>query len=233
MNPEIVEILETIEAFSARRSFGSFLAETCREKILLSIAGVSLVAAVVLVFIESLRLFGFIAGALFLLSLVALVLVQASSMVAAFHTPLKGYAKAAEARFRQRIEYVSSLSTFSAEALEATRSTLESDTARMQARLGLLVGAVEKAGFIPAALALYYAASKVYSGAASFPSTLLMSFVFGLYAGAFLGHRLIEALRYNISCVGEAKDVALRREVLQRPNNRFQPTGQASRMAGY
>lgn len=232
MSPEVGKILETIESFSTRRSFGSFLAESRREKALLSVAGASLMAAVILVFIENFQVYGLIAGTVFLLSLVALVLVQASSMVAAFHTPLKGYAKAARTRFKQRVEYVSSLSTFSVAALETTRSMLESDTARMQARLGLLVGAVEKAGFIPAALALYYAASKVYSGAATFPSTLLMSFVFGLYAGAFLGHRLIDALRYNISCVDEAKDVALRRELLHMPNNRFQPTNLASGSVG-
>ncbi|MCC5811793.1 MAG: winged helix-turn-helix transcriptional regulator [Ectothiorhodospiraceae bacterium] len=35
---------------------------------------------------------------------------------------------------------------------------LENDTGRMQRRLSMLVGAVEKVGFIPAGIALYYAA---------------------------------------------------------------------------
>lgn len=219
MSPEVKDILQTIEKFSANRKFGSIFAETRLEKALLGVAGSALVVTLGLLFVQSLQTFAFIAGLVFLLALVALILVQATTLVAAFHKPLKGYAEAAERRLKERLAYIAQLSVFSSESLEATRKAIENDTGRMQARLGLLVGAVEKAGFIPAGIALYYAATKAQLDGTSFPASLLMAFVFGLYSGSYLGHRLLESLRFNINCLEEAQEASLRREALHQKNN--------------
>lgn len=219
MSSDLAVILSTVEKFSTRRKFGSFLAETKIEKGLLLLAGATLLASVVLLFIERFRTAALVAGLIFLLTVIVLLLVQASMLVATFHTPLKGYAVKAEARLKERMSFISELAAFSPENLGLAKKTLSSDTDRMQRRLGILVGAVEKAGFIPAGLALYYAAVKAQSGVNELPANLLMAFVFGLYAGAFLGHRLIEALRFNIECLEEAHEMSLQREQFHRPNS--------------
>lgn len=217
MPSEVAQILKTIEDHSTFQSVGSFLAETRLEKLLVYVAAVSLVLSIVLLFIGPLRSVGLVVGLVFLLTVVVLTLVQAFSVIVAVRHPLAGYAKAARARLEARSNYVSALAVFSSEGLLTAKKALESDTGRMQKRLGMLVGAVEKVGFIPAGATLYYAALQA-SSSTQLPANLLMAFVFGLYAGAFLGHRLIEALRFNSSCIEEAYELCQSRERFGKPN---------------
>lgn len=117
MQSEVARILKTIEDHSVGQGFGSFLAQTKSEKLLLIIAALSCVLSVVLLFIEPLRAVGLVAGLVFLLTVISLSLVQAFSLVAAFRRPLSGYAEAAQARLNKRNEYICSLAAFSPEGL--------------------------------------------------------------------------------------------------------------------
>jgi len=217
VSSELTEILKTIEKFSNNRKLGSSLAETKLEKALIFLAGAALVASITLLFIDRLRPAAFVAGLIFLLTLIAYTLTQAFMVAATVYAPLKGYAIKAEARLKERATFISELAAFSPENINQAKKALSSDTERMQKRLGMLVGAVEKAGFIPAGLALYYAALKVQSGVNGFAANLLMAFIFGLYVGAFLGHRFIESIRFNITCLEEAHEISLQREKFYRP----------------
>ena len=212
MSSDVKNIFRTVEKHSARRSFRSYLGDTKLERSLVVVAALSLVFAVVGVFVNELQVLALVAGLTFLLSIILLVLAQGYSIVATFHTPLRGYAEEAERRMDERAAFVSELASFSSDGLSIAKGTMANDALRVQKRLSLLIGAVEKAGFIPAGLALYYAAVKAQSGSDELPANLLMAFVFGLYGGAFLGHRIVEALNYNISCVNDAYEIVLRRE---------------------
>lgn len=92
--------------------------------------------------------------------------------------------------------------------------SLEGDASRIQKRLYSLVGAVEKAGFIPAAIALYFASTKIMAGSTDLSANFLTGAIFGLYGGAFLGHRIVEALSVSVSCQQEAKDMSEKRKQL-------------------
>ncbi|MBA3979885.1 MAG: hypothetical protein C0462_04700 [Alcanivorax sp.] len=223
---EVVSILKAVEQFAVQRGFWSSFAETKLEKFLLLIATVSLALAIPLVFVEPLRNVALLAGLVFLLSVLALVLVQAFVIVATLHSPLKGYAEAAAGRLKQRADFVSSLGKFPSESLSLAKRILESDAQQIQQRIGLLIGAIEKIGFIPAGLALYYAALQAPPDTANMPSNILMAFVLGLYGGAFIGHRLVGALRFNVTCLEEAQAISVRREALHQPSKRLQPAGQ-------
>jgi len=96
--------------------------------------------------------------------------------------------------------------------LHVVKLAIERDTGRMQQRIEMLVGSLAKVGFIPAGVALYFAAVQS-SSEAQIPSIILMAFVFGLYLGAFWVQRVIDILRFNGLCISEAYELSLSREI--------------------
>lgn len=212
MSPEVTEIFKAVEKYSSQRNAGSYFGESTVEKWLGRIALPLLFIAIIGIFVPKFQTLALGAGLAFLLTSILLVLAQGYSIVSMFHSPLRGYAAEAERRMLDRVSFVSELTSFSSDGLSIAKGAMASDVLRFQKRLALLIGAIEKAGFIPAGLALYYAAVKAQSGSDELPANLLMAFVFGLYGGAFLGHRLVEALNYSISCVDDAYEIVLRRK---------------------
>lgn len=209
---EVTSIFKTVEKYSSRYGFSADFGASKSERWLGRAALLFLSIAIPSIFVAQLQIVALGASFAFLLSSILLFLAQGQSIVSTFHAPLKGYADGAERRLRDRTRFVSELGSFSSVGLSMVKVAMENDTLRIQKRLGLLIGVVEKAGFIPAGLALYYAAVEATSGSDALPANLLMAFVFGLYVGAYLGHRLVEALSYSMSCVDEAFEIALKRE---------------------
>lgn len=211
MNQEVERIFQTVEEFSSSKHFGPFVAESSHERGLLFIVLFSLAATTVLLFVEPLQLWAIVSGLIFLLSMITLALAQARSALLTFRTPLKGYASVAGSRLKRRIEYIEQLSTFSPESLQLASKALEADASRMKKRLYSLVGAIDKAGFIPAGLALYFASTKIVAGDSDLSVNVLTAFIFGLYGGALLGHRMAELLSVNVTCIQEAQTISARR----------------------
>ncbi|MBY6031544.1 hypothetical protein KUV59_00005 [Marinobacter daepoensis] len=214
MDREVQSILETVEKFSSSQKLGPISADSKTEIVLFVVAGLSLIATFVFIFYEPLQIIAVIAGLVFLLSMVALAVAQAISAVSVIRAPLRGYASAAGARLQKRVAYIEQLALFSPESLQIACQALESDTSRMHKRLYSLMGAIDKAGFIPAGLALYFSSTKILAGDADFSANILMAFIFGLYSGSFLGHRIIELLSMNVACMQEARAIALKRRDL-------------------
>ncbi|MGY6276902.1 hypothetical protein [Methylomonas sp. MgM2] len=215
LTPEVQQIFFTIEKFSSSRRSPIF-GESRPERILLALVVMSFVATLSLLFYKPLQFWAIVSGLVFLLSIVSLAVVQGVSTLNTLRTPLRGYASRLESRLKHRIEYIENLAAFSPESLQVAWQALESDATRIQKRLYGLVGAVDKAGIIPAGLALYFAATKIVAGASDFSTNIFTAFIFGLYAGAFVGHRTVELLAVNINCLQEAYDIAKRRSELGR-----------------
>ncbi len=207
MNPEVKSILEAIEKHSTSQKIGSIFAESRTEKRLIVLAIISFFLTLLLSLI-SWEIWAIYAGIIFLLAMISLTIVQTITTVHTFKRPLSGYASGAEIRFSNRMQFIQELATYSPDGLRSTTLALKNDVSRMQKRLYSLVGATDKAGFIPAGITLYYAASKISSGNEDIAVNMLMAFVFGLYGGAFLVNRIIDSLSVNISCLEEAQSIA-------------------------
>ncbi len=74
-----------------------------------------------------------------------------------------------------------------------------------------MLGAIDKAGIIPAGLALYFAAANLGQGTTSITAYILAAFVMGLYIGAFIINRVVESLKFQMECVEEACSIATQR----------------------
>lgn len=217
LEQEVKEILKAIEDYSTNVSLWSIIAETELEKVILSIAAVSLVITVALSFIDGYKIWSVLSGLIFLMTAIILSVVGALDIVTSIKKPLEGYSELVKSRIAERIKFVQKLGGYSPEALEFTLKTLKRDMARIQERLYVLVGTTKKVGFIPAGIAFYFAATKTLAGESDVAANLLMAFVFGIYGGAFLVHRMIEALSINATLLEEAKAIADLRDTIKNP----------------
>lgn len=204
MTSEVQEILLKVENFSSEKSLHGVFAESSTERSLLIVLLISFVTMSVLFIFKSLHFWALISGLIFIFALVGLVVVQALEVVVFNGSPLKGFAKQTSHRLDIRSAFIDDLASYKPEDLRQTVEALERDVSKIQRRLYIMVGAVEKVGFIPAAIALYFAGSKIVAGESDASANLLACFVLGFYGAAFLGHRLIELLSINIVCLREA-----------------------------
>lgn len=206
MNKDVVEILGVIENTDVNRGAPIF-SDFKYEKPLFISGAFSLFLTVIL-FLLDLQVPGVFLGVIFLFILLTYSLAQALSVYIFIRLPLKGYAVRAERRFQLRSEFVERLTRFHPESLLAVEKFVERDAKRIKGTLQTLLGAFDKAGFIPAGLALYYASTKIDSGDSAFLANLLASFVLGLYGGAFLVNRVAESLLFNLECLEEAREIS-------------------------
>lgn len=215
MSSEVKLIFLAIENCSSAPSSDLFLAERRRERWWFLSAIGTFTCCILLLCFESTRAYSLLAGLIFLLIMIGYTIDQTFSIVKTFKHPLAGFADAALQRLEFRNVHVSALARFSSEGLHTVKIALDSDVSRMQKRIGMLIGAVEKVGFIPAGLTLCYAALQT-SPSIQFAANILTAFVFGLYIGAFWVHRFIDTLCFNVSCIEEAYDLSLSREQFQK-----------------
>ncbi|WP_020210908.1 hypothetical protein [Gilvimarinus chinensis] len=206
MNKEVGEILRVIEKSPINRS-QSLFSDFKHEKTLLILGSLTLVSTVVL-FTLGMQFGGVLLGIVFVFILLIYSLIQVLYFYGIFRSPLNGYAVRAENRLQARIQFIGELAKFPPESLLLVSQFFERDAKRIKGRLQTLLGAFEKAGFIPAALALYFASTKIGSGDSALFANVLVSFVLGLYLGAFLVNRVAESLLFNLECLGEAREIS-------------------------
>lgn len=213
MTKEISMILELIESFDENMKTSEWTSDnTIFQKSLICINILSLIATLLFVFVKSFQVYAWLPAVILAIAFLLLIFSWVVALVRDVRNPLKGYAKAGGRRFEAYSDFKVQLSRFGSANLDATKKFIEKDTLRIRTRLQRLVGAVESAGYIPAALALYFAASQVVSDKNASPSILLMAFVLGLYIGAYLGHRIIERMNFYIECLQEAYEIAVKEE---------------------
>lgn len=213
MNTEVREIFELIEKSAETKAKAlDFFAETLIEKILAVVSLVSLLLGVVMIQFETTQNFAIISGVVFLFASVIYSLINGRKNTAGFVNPLSGFAEIWEERLKAREEYIELLSKFSTEKLKIAANTIESHIARIEKTLGIVMGAVNKAGVIPAGVALYYTGSKIVSDSDDYIARIVMMFVVGLYFGAILGYRITGVLERNLECLKAA--IALREQRL-------------------
>ena len=215
MSPEVTQIFKEIDDHSKKGRFGPFMAESKLEKILIILGTVTLVATVVISLIKPIQQFALITGVIFILSVILLLLVQALSFVALLARPMRGYVEAAKLRLERRTSFIQGLSRYKPESLETVALALERDASRMKRLFYSIVGSLEKAGIVPALLALVYASFKFKADLAdSYTANIIMALVFGMYGGAFIGQRLTEALESTVKDIREAAEISSKRQSL-------------------
>src|SRR5690554_1746829 len=210
------EILELLEQEVEQAPFSKYFFENRVEKYFLVISGIAFLCMIPLLAIESLKAFGYVAGALFILGVLFYLVAQAIGALILFRSPLRGYVKRLKKRLPAQSGFIEKLAYHEPEVLRDTAVIIASDVERLSRRVSLLIGVVEKVGIVPAGLALYYATYKhFYTEQGGNLPDFVLAFVCGLYVGAFISHKLIESLRIRIGWLQKAAEIAETRRKLK------------------
>lgn len=156
---------------------------------------------------------------LFLLAITLLLSYSVASFLGNLRqiaSPTKSYMKDLSKRVESEEQIIAKLIDEDASDLESVRKRLEFERERLSARIGFLVGAIDKLGVIPAVIVLYLTYAKTMNdpNLSQIPYPVL-GFVSGIYVSCFFVKQIIDRFEHMILVIESAHERSLARHALK------------------
>lgn len=143
---------------------------------------------------------------------------QAIDLFVVIRNPTKSMLEPIAEAAKEQQQLTEKLVNFHVTELELAINRISYDIKRMKFRIGIIVGAVERLGIIPFAVALYFSILKFIETQIMGVGYIIgLAFIGGIYLGVLLCSNILQRLDYYLLVLRSAKEIAEKKASLQVP----------------